>query len=230
MKKFIKRLVLNKPLAALLIKPTLKMHSRCYKWAGSLAIILNDGIHPKHQILQYKEWFLENIETGWTILDVGCNTGLLASMLSEKAAFVYGIEISEQNVKTARSLHTKDNIEYICANATTHDYTNCRPIDCVSLSNVLEHIENRTDFLRNLIKNLNWVNNKQKRFLIRVPVIDREWIVPYKKQLGLDYRLDKGHYTEYTLESFLEELKQANIVSENIKIRFGEIYAVCKAL
>ena len=230
MKKLIKRLILKKPIATLLIKPILKMHSRCYKWAGSLAIILNDGIHPKHQILRYKEWFLENIETDWTVMDVGSNTGLLASMLSEKAAFVYGIEINEQNVKAAILSNFKENIEYICADATTYDYSSCRPIDCVSLSNVLEHIEDRTAFLKKLIKNLNWVNDKQKRFLIRVPVIDREWIVLYKKQLGLDYRLDQSHFIEYTLESFSEELKLANIVPENVKIRFGEIYAVCKAL
>ncbi len=230
MTKTIKRLFLNKTVAILLIKPILFLHSCCYRLAGKFAIILNDGIHPKHQILKYKEWFLENIDDGWTVLDLGSNTGMLASLLSEKAGFIYGIEIDREHTAIARSQHAADNIEYICADATTYNYDYCRPIDCVTLSNVLEHIENRIDFLKTLVHNLKWADENHKRFLIRVPMLDREWIVVYKKQLGLDYRLDRSHHIEYTLEQFKEELKQANIVIKQVKSRFGEIYAVCEAI
>lgn len=230
MTKNIKRLFLNKTVATLLIKPILFLHSCCYKWAGRFAIILNDGVHPKHQILKYKEWFLENIDDGWTVLDVGSNTGLLASLLCEKVGFVYGIEIDREHTVIARSQHAADNIEYICADATTYNYDYCRPIDCVTLSNVLEHIENRVDFLKTLVHNLKWADENHKRFLIRVPMLDREWIVVYKKQLGLNYRLDRSHHIEYTLEQFTEELKQANIVIKQVKSRFGEIYAVCEVI
>ena len=229
-KKVVKRLFLNKTVATLLIKPVLFLHSCCYQLAGKFAIILNDGVHPKHQILKYKEWFLENIDDGWTVLDVGSNTGLLASLLSEKAGFIYGIEIDRNYTAIARSQHAADNIEYICADATTYNYDYCRPIDCVSLSNVLEHIENRIDFLKTLVQNLKWANENHKRFLIRVPMLDREWIVVYKKLLGLDYRLDRSHHIEYTLEQFTEELKQANIAAKQVEICFGEIYAVCEAI
>jgi len=43
-----------------------------------------------------EEWFLDNIESGWIVVDFGCNTGMLPFMLAEKAAFVYGIEINEE--------------------------------------------------------------------------------------------------------------------------------------
>lgn len=230
MRKTIKRLFLNKIVATVLIKPILFLHSCCYKLAGRFAIILNDGVHPKHQILKYKEWFLENIDDGWTVLDVGSNTGMLASLLSEKVGFVYGIEIDREHTVIARSQHAADNIEYICADATTYNYDYCRPIDCVTLSNVLEHIENRVDFLKTLVHNLKWADENHKRFLFRVPMLDREWIVVYKKQLGLNYRLDRSHHIEYTLKQFTEELKQANIVIKQVKSRFGEIYAVCEVI
>ena len=230
MKKILKRMVLNKALANLLIKPVLRLHSACYKWAGGFAAVLNDGLHPKHQILKYKEWFMENIEAGWTILDIGCNTGMLASLLCEKAGYVYGIEIDHEHTAIARSKHAAGNIEYICADATKYNYDFYRPTDCVILSNVLEHIENRVGFLKTLVQNLKWANKNHKRLLIRVPMLDREWIVIYKKQLGLNYRLDRSHYTEYTLKQFTEELKQADIVIKQVKICFGEIYAVCEAV
>ncbi|GAI45387.1 unnamed protein product, partial [marine sediment metagenome] len=69
-----------------------------------------------------------------------------------------------------------------------------------------------------------------KRFLFRTPIIDREWIVLYKKELGLEYRLDPTHYVEYTLEQFKEELGRANIATKKVDIRFGEIYAVCEVV
>jgi len=229
MKRLLKGIILNKTVATLLIKPVLFLHSCCYKWAGRLAIVLNEGVHPKHQILKYKEWFLDNVSEGWTILDVGCNTGLLAFLLCKKAAFVYGIEVNKEHVDIAKSHYNADNIEYICADATNYDYSSCRPIDCVTLSNVLEHIEHRVDFLKRIIRQVNWAREEQKRFLFRVPQIDREWLVPYKKEMGVEYRLDPTHYVEYTLESFTKEMDEAGIRIINVDTRFAEIYAVCEA-
>ena len=65
MKRFLKSIILNKTVANWLIKPILRLHSCCYKWAGRFAIVLNDGIHPKHHILKYKEWFFQNVEQGF---------------------------------------------------------------------------------------------------------------------------------------------------------------------
>lgn len=228
MRHFIKRAIFSKALAKLLIKPILRCHSICYNLAGQYAIILNGGVHPKHRILRYKEWFLENIHPGWTVLDIGSNTGMLSSMLAEKASFVYGIEADEKHVTIAKMQHARDNIEYICADATHYDYSSCRSINCVVLSNVLEHFEHRVDFLKKIICQIKWADENHKCFLLRVPIIDREWLVLYKKEQGLDYRLDPTHCIEYTLEQLKEELQQANITARQVNIRFGEIFAVCE--
>lgn len=227
MKDLIKKLVLNKFVAKLLIKPILKLHSFTYEFAGKFAIVLNNGVHPKHEIMQYKEWFLDNIEANWVVLDVGCNTGMMPEVMSTKALFVYGIEINCKNIEEAKRKRQKENIEFICADATTYDYAPLKSIDSVTLSNVLEHIEHRADFLEKLISQIKWKD--KKRLLIRVPMIDREWIVLYKKQLGVEYRLDRTHYTEYTFEQFKKELLKAGITIKEFHIQFGEIYAVCEA-
>jgi len=39
-------------------------------------------------------------------------------------------------------------------------------------------------------------------------MINRDWITLYKKELGVEWRLDKTHYIEYTLESFEKELEK----------------------
>ena len=64
------------------------------------------------------------------------------------------------------------------------------------------------------------------KFLIRVPMLSRSWIDVYKKELGLEYRLDKTHFIEYTFEGFKEELSRAGLKVLDYSIQFGEIWAV----
>ncbi len=229
MRSLIHKLIYNRKTARAMIRPILRLHNLCYKLAGRWSVILNNGIHPKHEILRYQQWFAENIESAWTVIDVGCHTGQMTRKIAEKAKFVYGVEIDPGNVEKTREGKNPDNIEYICADITQLDYDRLKKIDCVLLSNVLEHIENRQDFLKRMIERIPWKNAGCKKILIRVPLIDREWIVLYKKQMGVEYRLDPTHFIEYTQQSFWDEMRTAGIEIESMEIRFGEIYAVCFA-
>ena len=212
------------------IKKLFELDNQLYGLQGREAIRMENGIHPKHRILRYKEWFRNSLSVGDVVLDVGCNTGLLPVTISSKVSYVYGIEIEKEHIKKAKELHQKQNIEFICADATTYDYSQCKPIDCVTLSNVLEHIDQRVLFLQKIIKNLKWNDTENKRFLIRVPMLDRDWRPVLKKELGCEWRLDKTHYTEYTKCEFYQEMSNANIEVVNFNVRFGEIYAVCRAI
>ena len=223
----IKRLILNKFFAQLFLKPILQLHNLLYKLISSYAILVNNGIHPKHTILKYKEWFLNNVKKDSVVIDIGCNTGSLPYTLSQKAKFVYGIEIVEKHIVKANKENKNEKIEYICADATIYDYSNILSVDFITLSNVLEHIENRVDFLKKIIHNMNW-NNEDKIFLIRVPMVNRDWVTIYKKQQNIEYRLDLTHFIEYTYEDFNNELSQAGLEIISSEIKFGEIYAVCK--
>jgi len=226
MKKLLKRIALCPSVSKRIVSILARVHQRSYRYMGEFATAAEGGLHPKHRIMKYKEWFLDHIEPGWVVIDVGCNTGLMPELLSQKAMFVYGVEIEERLVMEAKSKRQKPNVEYICADATKYDFSG-KTVDCVTLSNVIEHIEDRVGFLKAIIKNLRW--NGDKRILIRVPMIDREWLVIYKKELGIDYRLDPTHFTEYTLEQLMDELSRAGIEIIEHSVKFGEIYASCMA-
>ena len=60
-------------------------------------------------------------------------------------------------------------------------------------------------------------------------MFDRDWITVYKKECGVEWRLDLTHFTEYTLESFNIEMQASSVDIRSIKVQFGEIYAVCQA-
>ncbi len=99
--------------------------------------------------------------------------------------------------------------------APPHDY------DVVVLSNVLEHIAARVELLRRLLDAVH-----PKRFLIRVPSEERDWLVPLRKELGLPHFSDPTHETEYTVEQLRAELHEAGLEIAELEQRWGEIWAV----
>lgn len=210
----------------LALRCTLLFHNICYRLAGRLAI-KSEGIHPKHRIIQYEQWFMDHIEHEDVLLDIGSNTGIMPAIFATKANYVYGVEINAKHVFLARKERGAANLEFIHADATKYNYSNLKPISVITLSNVLEHIQDRVAFLKNLIDRVNWRDDNVK-LIIRVPCLDRDWLTPLKKEMGIEWRLDKTHYTEYTEEQFREELLKAGIVPLSISVRFGEIYSVCK--
>ena len=49
--------------------------------------------------------------------------------------------------------------------------------------------------------------------------------MPLKKELGVEWRLDPTHETEYTLETFAEEMSAANFRIDHLEVRWGEIWS-----
>ena len=200
-----------------LIKFLCNLHSFIYFLIGQLATRSNQGINPKHEIMKYHDFFINNISQNSTVLDIGCGNGMVAYDISKKAKKVVGIDFSSKSIEKAKRIYHGNNLEFIVGDATIFQFQ--KKFDIIVLSNVLEHIEKRVDFLKN-IKGLS------DTLLIRVPMINRDWITPYKKEIGANWRLDNTHYIEYTLDSFQNELNQAALKIKNYSIQFGEIWAV----
>ena len=152
----------------------------------------------------YHDFFTRRVKKDERILDIGCGIGALSFDIAEKSgAKVSGIDLDPENIKIARekllSLLTLFITKAMCS---PHHWT--EPFDTIILSNVLEHLPNRSQFLREMIEKI-----RPSRIMLRVPVFERDWRVPLKHELGIDYRLDDTHLTEYTLESFAAEMAAA---------------------
>ena len=210
----------------ILLKLSLNIHTYAYKFSTIFAIKAY-GVHPKHRIINYKDWFNSKISKDDVVLDIGSKTGEMAFHMSNKCKNVYGIEIEKHSHDEALKRYSKENLKFVNADATNFNYVNeiNKNISVVTMSNVLEHIDNRKEFLRDIIKQIN-NKNKKVKILIRVPSIEREWVTPLKKSLGLVWKLDRTHFTEYTKEELNDELKSINYFHTEIDTKFGEIYAV----
>ena len=201
------------------LKLYIKLYTNLYHRISFLAINFNNGIHPKHRIMKYYQFFIDNIEGNSKVLDVGCGHGYVAYKVAEKAQKVVAIDISKNHIELAKKIHQKINIIYLVGDATKFQFE--EKFDYIILSNILEHIKKRIEFL-NKFKSLT------KFFLIRVPLISRSWLPLYIKELGMDYRLDNSHQIEYSIESFQKEIKLAGLKIISYKIKFGELWAKIK--
>ncbi|MFM9959356.1 MAG: glycosyltransferase [Phycisphaerales bacterium] len=194
------------------------------------------GVHPKHRLMRYHDFFVERINAGERAVDLGSGIGALAASIAARAgqgrgASVVGVEMSEQSIATARSIAAAQKLEHRLT-YTLGDITTLRAaapdgttaFDAVILSNVLEHIKNRPAMLRQWAQ---WYT--PKRFLIRVPAFDRDWKVPYKKELGVEWRLDDTHELEYTEGTLRAELEQAGLEITEWVVRWGEYWIVARA-
>ncbi|MBW1676053.1 MAG: methyltransferase domain-containing protein [Deltaproteobacteria bacterium] len=196
-----------------------RLDGRLYALEGTKAVEYDGGIHTKHRHMQYHNFFVGRIDAGERVLDIGCGIGALAYDVAIKAgAEVVGVDLNAYNIAQARERYAHPQVEYRVGDALQGLPDGF--FDVVILSNVLEHLPERPAFLLRAQEVA-----RPSRFLIRVPLFERDWRVPLKKELGVHWRLDPTHETEYTLESFAEEITTAGLEITHQEVRWGEIWA-----
>lgn len=183
------------------------------------ALEYGNGVHVKHRLMRYHDFFVDRIAAGESVLDVGCGYGAVASSIARRSqARVTAIDLSEANIARARAAFAGPGLEFVVGRAP--DDLEPRHHDVIVLSNVLEHIERRQEFLRALI-----AKASAARLLIRVPMLDREWRVPLRQELGLFHFSDPTHCIEYTRDTFEREMRDAGLVIRHLQVNWGEIWA-----
>ncbi len=189
------------------------------------ALKYGDGIHPKHQLTSYHQFFIDRIINGDNVLDVGCGNGSVAISIAKKLSksFITGIDINKKNIDFAKQKQKESNLKNLhFINGDIHDYSEIAS-EVVILSNVLEHIEDRVLFLKNVQK-----LSGAKTFLVRVPYFKRDWQMAFRKKFGIYYFSDIDHKIEHTLEELEKELGGANLIMKETITDWGEIWTKCE--
>ena len=182
------------------------------------AIRYEGGIHPKHRLMDYHRFFINKLRVGDKVLDVGCGYGAVAFSMANAGALVTGIDMDETNLRQARKRFQHENLIFIFGDVR-QDLPDGN-FDVIVMSNVLEHIEARIGLLKRIRDKF-----KPNLLLIRVPMINTDWLVPLKKELGVRYYSDPTHCTEYTIESFEDERTNAGLEVHYAEMKWGEIWA-----
>ena len=189
------------------------------------SIIYGNGIHPKHKVTSYHNFFIDRVSNGEIVLDVGCGNGTVAIDLATQRpkSYVIGVDINIKNIEAANKLKIKNslqNIKFIFGDINSQKKINS---DVVILSNILEHINERKDFLANII-----LKTSAKKSLIRVPLFERDWQIAFRKDIGSYYFSDQDHKIEHSLDEFKYEMSLSKLKIIEIFTIWGEIWASCE--
>lgn len=199
------------------VKWLVSLQDRLYYFTLGVIKITEGETHPRHRVTDAQSFFRAHVRPGDRVLDVGSAYGHNARALSEVAASVVGIEVRAAAVERARRTNSSGNIEY-----RVGAFDALRPgesFDTILLGNVLEHIADRSGFLAEC-------RTRGRRLIVRVPAIDRDWMVPYRQELGLPWKLHPDHEIEYSVETLSAELERAGFDVKICFSRYGAIHAV----
>jgi SAM-dependent methyltransferase len=197
----------------------LVLHDELYRELDRAAIAYDGGVHVKHRVTRYHDFFVARVRPGERVLDVGCGKGELARDLAERAAAeVVGIDDDPSHLAFARARSAHPRVTYL--EGTVPAALPPGRFDVVVLSNVLEHFEHRVELLRALVESA-----APTRVLVRVPVHARHWTVPVREELGLAHFSNPGHWVEYDPDGLRAELADAGLEVTELMVVWGEIWA-----
>lgn len=186
------------------------------------AAAYGNGIHPKHRLMGYHEFFVERIPEGARVLDIGCGQGIVARSIAARVpnSLVVGVELNRERYRIACAENALPNLRFVMADARCSLPPGKWSV--IVLSNILEHIEDRTGFLRDILRQAT-----PERVLVRVPLFERDWQVPMREELGIGYFSDSEHFIEHRRHEFLSELAKAGLEITEMQTLWGEIWALC---
>jgi len=133
---------------------------------------LNDFYESSNSLIKLIDSILleNNIEFKFNnILDFGCGVGRITNLLSEYGNNIYGIDISEEHLKIARSNVKKNNIIFLNYDEDYNFPKIINNIDFIVSFIVLQHI--RPDEMKLFIKKILNSLNKNGIALLHIPYI-----------------------------------------------------------
>lgn len=182
-----------------------------------------DGVHIKHELMDgIHSFFYDRIPKNAHVLDLGCGYGAVGhSIAVHSEAQVLGIDFDAEQIAFAKRRFPHPNIRYVVGNVFT-DNPEAESFDVIILSSMLEHLENRENFLMDLSQRFH-----PGKFLIRVPTFERHFFAALKRELGLFPYTDDTHVLEYSPQIFMNEMTKAGLAVRYFEIRWGDIWAEC---
>jgi 2-polyprenyl-3-methyl-5-hydroxy-6-metoxy-1,4-benzoquinol methylase len=205
------------------LRRLLRLQKRLDLVINERALAYGGGVHPKHRLMRYHDFFVDRIAPGSRVLDIGCGYGAVARSIATRVphSTVVGVELDKGRLAQARSGEVPPNLSFVEADATRD--LPAGAWNAVVLSNVLEHIEDRVSFLKSIVAQVH-----PDQVLIRVPLFERDWKVALGKDLGVDYFSDPTHYIEHSPQVLTSELTLAGLEQVETVLVWGEIWTRCR--
>lgn len=159
-----------------------------------------DRKHPKHYMwLGMNQYLYDGVKEGERVLDIGCGASFYQQWIAEKAASVVGVDIRQDRIDLANRNNKKKNVHFELLDVM--DGVPDDRFDVAICSHVLEHLDEPVEMLSRLAE-------KIPRVLVKVPMVDSNWMKLVKRDIGMFWMDDPDHRREYTEELLREHLEE----------------------
>ena len=140
-----------------------------YRALDLAAIDYDEGVHPKHRLTHYHDFFVERVNPGETVLDIG--TGKESSRTTSSHAEARASSASTTIRVTWRTPGpTSSTSDSSSRDGDVIEGIPPGHFDVVVLSNVLEHLGPRVELLARVVESAT-----PRCVLLRVPLYERDW-------------------------------------------------------
>lgn len=204
-------------------RPTDKLRS-IFTFENRLQLLVKELIDTYDNMYTkeiYYNFFVERLQQNERVLYICYDN----RSFSHQIASDTGANITTININTTKSSSHHQNIAHIDIKLFQENIDKILPegyFDTIILPDTLAYISNRVEFLRIVQKYLH-----PHRFLIHVPIFERDWHVLLKQKLGIEWHSDLTPPIEYTQEQLSCELTCAGLSFTELQIRWGDIW--CEA-
>ena len=181
--------------------------------AESEHYVRNDSIEESDE--EKFRLIASRIKHGAKVLDVGCSTGALGKLLSEKGCDVFGMDIEPSAAEKARTSGHYEQVSVMdLETSTVPDYQarNLGGFDYIVCADILEHLKNSSKAAANLLKIL----KTGGEMIVSIPNLGNIDIIYNLIRGRFNYNisgiLDRTHLRFFTGQSFAEWI--TNIASD----------------
>jgi len=166
---------------------------------------------PEHAsnsvLLRHYEVALEYVDADTDVLDIACGDGYGSKLLASKAGRVVGVDISEEQVKSASEAYKGDGLEFAVGDATDTGYGDAS-FDLITSMETIEHVDDVDGYLNEMYRLL----RPGGRFVISTP-----------QNSSGEIPLIPSHLREYSLEAFKSLLSKDFEVEKIIGFKAGNL-------
>lgn len=177
-------------------------------------------LHPTRvEALNFLSMFLSE---DYLVLDIGCSTGELTYMISQKVKKITGIDHDILSIEQAKRNYNGTNISFIHGDAQQYLLNIPLKYDIIILSHIIEHIDHPEIFLEMLIPNTSY-------FYIEVPDFERTFHNIYRKDIGSKLiHSDNDHVAEFDRNELEEIFNNINLTIVCNEFKFGVLRYMLK--
>ena len=178
--------------------------------AKALAVRLNGGVHPKHDLPERfgSYWYVHHVPMGSAIVDVGCGNGRHLLRVADRGDVLVGLDMDLR----ALAMAGVDSAERgLIVHWLQHDVTlpwpcSTRGYEVVLMLDILEHLETRARLA--VLAQAGRVLAPSGVLILAVPN-GYTWWKRLLRLVGADSRSDPDHRIEYSVSELAMELADA---------------------